>query len=141
MVVGRWGGVVVVVVVVFLAGCGSHSAERTWTGSIDSHNDQVDFFEQPYDVSDVKVLCASTSSGLSVTITAPDGTQARAVQGNDGSQKSDIAISGGGHDEQTLTGGAIWHNISGATAFDLEPDGTYDRIFYLHDGAAVCPRT
>lgn len=135
--VARWGGVFLVVAMT-LCGCGSRAPE-TWTGSIDSHNDQVDFFEQAYDVSDVKVLCAATSSGLSVTITAPDGTQAQTVQGNDGSQKSDIVISGGGHDGQTLAGGAIWHPIPGGTAFDLEPEGTYDRVFYLHDGAAVCP--
>lgn len=123
---------------VLIAGCGGHDSV-TWTGSFESMRKKIDFYDITYSTTDVKILCSATLSGVHITITAPDGTKAQATQRDDGSQKSDITISGGRHDQQILTNGAIWKSVNGDIGCELEPDGSYDNVFYLHDGAAVCP--
>ena len=115
------------------------SRQRHLDGIFRVDAQKIDFYDITYSTTDVKILCSATPSGVHITITAPDGTKAQATQRDDGSQKSDITISGGRHDQQILTNGAIWKSVNGDIGCELEPDGSYDNVFYMHDGAAVCP--
>ena len=133
--------VAVAVGAVSVAGCGtSQPAAATWPGKFFSNTHTVDFYDQTYDITDVKILCSQDGAGLKILITAPDGTQVTSTQPPDGSQKSNIEVTGGNREAQTLTGGAVWKNVNGEWGFEGDPDDTDSHsVFYLHDGAAICP--
>lgn len=123
------------------AGCGaSQPAETSWPGKFYSNVGEIDFHGQSYAVTDVKILCSDSNEGLRIRITAPDGTEVTSTRPEDGSQKADIEVSGGGHEPQTLTGGAVWSNVNGEWGFEGDPDDTDSHTtFNLRDGAAICP--
>lgn len=125
-----------------VAGCGtSHPAAETWPGQFYGNADKVDVYGQTYATTDVKLLCSKTGDQLKILITAPDGTQVTATRPNDGSQKSDIQVTGGSHGQQTLTKGALWSSVNGEWGFEGDPEDTDShKTFYLHDGTAFCPK-
>lgn len=121
-------------------GCHTEPSTPPWSGIIDSHNNEVDFYGHTFDSTDVKVLCDNTKRGLRITLIAPDGTRVSAIHPADGSQKSDINVeSSKANGSQTLSGGAVWVIRNDATGFILDTSGQYDRTFYLHDGGVLCP--
>jgi len=123
------------------AGCGtSQLAAETWPGQFYGNADKVDIYEQTYATTDVKLLCSKTGEQLKILITAPDGTQVTSTRPNDGSQKSDIQVTGGNHSPQTLINGALWSSVNHEWGFEGDPEDTDShKVFYLHDGSAYCP--
>lgn len=132
---------VTAVMAVSVSGCSSSQpAAETWPGKFFSTTRTVDFYDRTYDITDVKIVCSQAGGSLQVSITAPDGTQVTSTQPQDGSQKADIEVTGGGHESQTLTNGAVWKNVDGEWGFEGDPgDVDSHAMFYLHDGAAICP--
>jgi hypothetical protein len=124
-----------------VVGCGtSQPAAETWPGKFYSNPGKIDFYDQTYDITDVKILCSQGGDGLKILITAPDGTQVTSTRPQDGSQKADIQVTAGSHGPQTLAAGAVWNNVNGEWGFEGDPDDTESHsVFYLHDGAAICP--
>lgn len=134
--------IIAVVAAASVAGCGaSQQTTETWPGKFFSNTHKVDFYDQTYDITDVKILCSSQDGeGLKILVTAPDGTQVTSIRPQDGSRKADIEVTGGSHGSQRLTGGAVWNNVNGEWGFEGDPDDTDSHsVFYLHDGAAICP--
>lgn len=133
--------VIAAVAAVSAAGCGtSQPAAETWPGKFFSNSHKINFYDQTYDTTDVKILCSQDSGGLKILITAPDGTQVTSTRPRDGSQRANIEVTGGSHQARTLAGGAVWKNPNGEWGFEGNPDDTKSHTtFYLHDGAALCP--
>nr|WP_157681636.1 hypothetical protein [Mycobacterium sp. JS623] len=127
--------------VLVIAGCStSPSHPAPWPGKFFSNTHTIDFYDQTYNIADVKILCSQDDAGLKVVITAPDGTQVTAVRPKDGSQRSNVDVVGGDHAAQTLVDGAVWKSQDGEWGFEGNPDDTESHsVFYLHDGAAICP--
>ncbi|OKH61888.1 hypothetical protein EB73_29035 [Mycobacterium sp. SWH-M3] len=133
--------IIIATAAIFVAGCGaSQPATATWPGKFFSNPRKIDFYDQTYQISDVKILCSESNNGLTIRIAAPDGTEVTSTRPEDGSRKADIQVSGGGREPQTLTNGAVWNNVNGEWGFEGDPDDTDSHsVFYLHDGAAICP--
>lgn len=124
-----------------MSGCSNSPRPPTsWPGKFFSNTHTIDFYDQTFNIDDVKILCSQDDSGLKIVISAPDGTQVTAVRPKDGSSRANIEVSGGKHAAQTLTDGAVWKNKDGEWGFEGNPDDTDSHsVFYLHDGAAICP--
>lgn len=116
--------------------CGGSGLSQSWPGRI-AASSNVDFYDETFPSTDVKVLCSKKSSELTVRITGPTGESATASQKADGAQVSDITVVRN-NESKVLPGGAHWSTVSGETGFELDPSGDFDDIFYLHNGAAVC---
>lgn len=116
--------------------CGGSGLSQSWPGRI-AASSSVDFYEETFASTDVKVLCSKKNNTLSVQITGPTGQSATSSQQADGAQLSDITVVR--NDEtKILPSGALWATVKGETGFELAPNADFDDIFYLHNGAAVC---
>ncbi|MEW2484279.1 hypothetical protein AB0876_32305 [Mycobacterium sp. NPDC049093] len=112
----------------------------SWPGKFYSNVGEVDFYGQSYEITDVKILCSDSNGGLTIQITAPNGTEVTSTRPEDGSQKAAIQVAGGGHQSETLVDGAVWNNVNGEWGFEGDPDDTDSHTtFNLRDGAAICP--
>ena len=116
--------------------CGGSGLSQSWPGRI-AASSSVDFYDESFASTDVKVLCSKKNNALSVQITGPTGESATTIQQADGAQLSDITVV---RDNETkvLPSGARWATVNGETGFELAPNADFDDIFYLHNGAAVC---
>lgn len=128
----------VIAVIGLAVGAGCASGEKTWTGTFFTTVGKVDFYEEPIDVSELKVVCSEDDSALTAVITAPDGTQASSTRPADGAQTADIEVSGGNGTE-TLQGAAVWKHVNGDWGFEGDPGGAHDNVLDLRGAAAICP--
>lgn len=129
---------VFVVALGFVAGCGNSNGVASWPGRLDSPGRVVEFYGRPVEPSEIKVLCSSADGGgVSLRISGPDGLSAAASQKADGSQVSDLVVTGD-RGSEVIARGAQWVSLNGETGFQLVPSGDYFETFYLHDGAAFC---
>lgn len=131
------GAVIAVIGLAVSAGCASDG--RTWPGTFFKTSvGKVDFYEEPFEVAELKIVCSEADNKLTAVITAPDGTHASSTRPADGAQTADIEISGS-HGTETLQDAATWKHVNGDWGFEGDPDGTHDNILDLRGSAAICP--
>ncbi|SIJ21192.1 Uncharacterised protein [Mycobacteroides abscessus subsp. abscessus] len=100
-----------------------------WPGHLDSPDRVVEFFGQPVEAADVKVLCSGAEGGgVALLISGPGGLSASASQKADGSQVSDVTVKGSG-EPKVLAGSAHWVSANGETGFQLDQSGDFDDVF------------